>query len=89
MQTDRTAMSFGSGAGSVFTTVIKFMYPNTKPRTALLQFGGSQYRIASAPIKKKLPGDHSFMKDNFKNRNHEKERFKRRNRIPFGRVLRY
>lgn len=81
-------MSFGSGAGSVFTTDIKFMYPNIKPRTTLLQFGRSQYRIALASIKK-LPRDYLFTKDNFKNRNHEKEKFKRRDRIPFRYVLWY
>ena len=58
-------MSFGSGAGSVFTTGIKFIYPNIKLRTTLLQFGRSQYRIALALIKK-LPRDYLFIKDNFK-----------------------
>lgn len=58
-------MSFGSGVGSVFTMVIKFMYPNTKPRTTLLQFGRSQYRIALASIKR-LPRNYIFIKDNFK-----------------------
>lgn len=58
-------MSFGSGAGSVFTTGIKFIYPNIKPRTTLLQFGRSQYRIALASIKKLLR-DYLFIKDNFK-----------------------
>lgn len=58
-------MSFGSGAGNVFTTGIKFIYPNIKPQTTLLQFGRSQYRIALASIKK-LPRDYLFIKDNFK-----------------------
>ena len=58
-------MSFGSGAGSVFTTGIKFIYPNIKPQTTLLQFGRSQYRIALASIKKLLK-DYLFIKDNSK-----------------------
>ena len=70
-------MSFGNGAGSVFTMDIKFMYPNIKPRTTLLQFGRGQYRIALASIKK-LPRDYLFTKDNFKNRNREKEKLKKK-----------
>lgn len=58
-------MSFGSGDGNVFTTGIKFIYPNIKPQTTLLQFGRSQYRIALVSIKK-LPRDYLFIKDNFK-----------------------
>ena len=58
-------MSFGSGAGNVFTTGIKFIYPNIKPQTTLLQFGRSQYRIVLVSIKK-LPRDYLFIKDNFK-----------------------
>lgn len=34
-----------------------YIYPNIKPRTTLLQFGRSQYRIALASIKK-LPRDY-------------------------------
>lgn len=49
----------------MFTTGIKFIYPNIKPQTTLLQFGRSQYRIALVPIKK-LPRDYLFIKDNFK-----------------------
>ena len=57
-------MSFGSGAGNVFTTGIKFIYPNIKPQTTLLQFGRSQYRIALVSIKKAT--ERLFIKDNFK-----------------------
>ena len=70
--------SFGSGVGNVFTMVIKSISPNTKPPMTLYRFGKKQYRIALAPIIKKLPRNYLFMKGNFKNRNHEKEKFKRR-----------